>query len=1220
VFVGVAVLIGWGLHVAPFDHDLAGFPRDPVPVDAIPDLGENQQIVFTEWPGRSPQDVEDQVTYPLTVSLLGLPGVRTVRSASFLGYSALYVVFDDDVDFYWSRTRVLEKLASLPPGTLPEGVRPTLGPDATALGQIFWYTLRGDGFDLRELRSIQDYTVRYALASVSGVAEVASVGGFVREYQVDVDPDAMRAYGVSLDQVYDAVRRSNVDVGARTIEINRVEYLVRGIGFLESVDDLRKTVIASRQNVPVLVDHVARVSLGPAPRRGALDDEGAEAVGGVVVARYGANPLEVIRGVREKIEEIGPGLPRRTLADGRVSRVRIVPFYDRTELIHETLGTLEEALTHEILVTVIVVLVMLLHVRSSLLVSGLLPLAVLMIFIAMKLFGVDSNVMSLSGIAIAIGTMVDVGIVVSENVLQRLREADPSENRLEVVYRGASEVGGAVVTAISTTVVSFLPVFALTGPEGRLFRPLAFTKTFALLASAVVALAVIPAIARAILPDRHGSPRPRSIQGVVVALAGLAGGLLLSWWILGAALIVVGSYRALADRLPPALRVRPELVNVVVAVSVVGIWLARSWVPLGPGRGTLRNLLFVGLVLGTVLVLFRLFMLVYAPLLRSFLRRKSPFFLLPALVVAAGLCVWLGFGTLFAFVPATLDAVGLDGDRVRSAGPWVAAAHTFPGLGTEFMPDLDEGSFLLMPTTMPHASIGEALDQMQTMDRAIRNVPEVDRVVGKIGRVDSALDPAPVSMFETIITYRSEYVRDPLTGRRALDDDGRPIRQWRDHIRSPDDIWREILDAAALPGVTSAPRLQPIAARLVMLQSGIRAPMGVRIQGTSLEAIERTGLEIEAILKTAPGVLSEAVIADRIVGKPYLEIEIDRDAVARYGVGIRDVQDVIEIAVGGRTVTRTVEGRERYAVRLRYMRELRDSVEALDRILVPSSDGARIPLSQIAEIRYVRGPQVIKSEDTFLVGYVLFDGQPGWAEGDVVESARAVLDVGIESGTLELPTGTRLSFAGTYENQTRSARTLSILVPLALAVIFLLLYLQFRSATTAGLVFSGVAVAWAGGFLLLWLYGRSWFLDFSLFGVNLQELFRIGPVNLSVAVWVGFIALFGIATDDGVIMATYLRQAFRARRPGTVEEIREATVQGAVRRLRPCLMTAATTILALVPVLTSTGRGSDVMVPMAIPAFGGMLVVLLTLFVVPVSWSAVQEARIRRRTPDAPPL
>jgi Cu(I)/Ag(I) efflux system membrane protein CusA/SilA len=1279
VLIGVLVAIVWGISVAPFDWDIEGFPRDPVPVDAIPDIGENQQIVFTRWMGRSPQDVEDQISYPLTVALLGVPEVRTIRSYSMFGFSSIYVIFKDDVEFYWSRSRVLERLSSLPAGTLPEGVQPMLGPDATALGQIFWYTLegrdeRGDptgGWDLDELRSIQDWTVRYALLSADGVSEVASVGGFVREYQIDVDPDAMLAFGVTLEEIFMAVKMANVDVGARTIEINRVEYVIRGIGFLKSIEDIENTVIKMRDNVPVYVRNVANVAQGPALRRGALDKGGAEAVGGVVVVRYGENPLAAIRNVKQKIEEISPGLPRKTLEDGTVSQVKIVPFYDRTRLIHETLGTLNSALTGEILVTIIVVLIMVMHLRSSILISGLLPLAVLMCFIAMKVFGVDANIVALSGIAIAIGTMVDMGIVVTENILKHLDEAAPGEDSLEVILGATREVGSAVVTAVSTTVVSFLPVFTMIAAEGKLFKPLAWTKTFALVASVVVALIVIPPLAHVLFTDRK--IRTRIFRLGVYGLVGLAGLALIivyvvgsvsaegqgpsfTWWLMGLVLVGIGGYHLASGNIPAGLRrLAPKATNYIAAL-IVAILLARHWMPLGPEKGLALNLVFVVMLIGGLLAVVLLFHRAYAPILRWCLRHRLAFLSLPLAVMILGAMVWLGFGAFFGWLP----------QGVKTAWPASALAQTFPGLGKEFMPPLDEGSYLLMPTTMPHASIGEAMDVLRKQDMAITRIPEVESAVGKLGRADTPLDPAPISMIETVINYHPEFLVDSVghrltfrfdSGRddyfrdehgnpvRAEDGEpyvvkgsferdadgnliqergGKPFRMWRppldpdlnpgretwQGITKPDDIWEEILKAAEMPGTTSAPRLQPIAARVVMLQSGMRAPMGVKIKGPDLETIERVGLEIEKLLKEVPSVDASMVIADRIVGKPYLEINIDRTAIARYGIHLRKVQDVIEVAVGGKRITTTVEGRERYPVRVRYMRELRDEAESLERILVSAADGTQIPLGQLSEVRYVRGPQVIKSEDTFLVGYVLFDKRPGYAEVDVVEHAAGYLKYKVETGELEIPDGVSYVFAGSFENQQRAQRTLSWVLPLALFIIFMILYLQFKSAANTWLVFSGILVAWSGGFLMIWLYGQAWFLDFSLFGVGMRELFQVHPLNLSVAVWVGFLALFGIATDDGVIMTTYLNQKFAERRPGSVEEIREATVEAGLRRVRPCLMTTATTVLALIPVLTSTGRGSDVMVPMAIPSFGGMLIVAVSIFVVPVLYSALKEFQL----------
>ncbi|MFH1436067.1 MAG: efflux RND transporter permease subunit [Pseudomonadota bacterium] len=1265
VSIAILIIIGWGVMSAPFDWDLGGFPRSPVPTDAIPDIGENQQIVFTEWPGRSPQDVEDQISYPLTVSLMGIPGVKTIRSFSMFGFSTVYVIFDEHVEFYWSRSRILEKLASLPAGILPAGVQPALGPDATALGQIFWYTLEGrdpdgnpaGGWDLEELRAIQDFQVRYALLGAAGISEVASVGGFVREYQIDVDPDAMRAHGATLEDVFSAVRASNADVGARTIEVNRVEYIVRGIGLIKELEDIEETVVKVRENVPIRVRDVANVTMGPALRRGALDKEGTEAVGGVAVVRYGGNPLEAIRNIKKKIDEIAPGLPRRTLPDGTVSRVTIVPFYDRTKLIHETLGTLGTALADEILITIIVVLVSLIFLRSAVLVSSVLPLAVLMAFIAMKSFGVDANIVALSGIAIAIGTIVDMGIVVTENILGHLDRAGPDDDRKEVIIRAATEVGGAVLTAVATTVISFLPVFTMVAAEGKLFKPLAFTKTFALVASIIVSLAVIPPLAHVLLGGRVKGRVFKLVINISLVAAGIAIGVLFSWWA-GALLGLMGAARLVSRFVPErVLKWSPRLAG-AAAVAVVGILLTDHWLPLGPEKGLVRNMTFVGGLLGGILGLFYLLRRFYVHILGWCLDHKAAFLAVPAVLILVGAVIWLGFDAVLGWVP----------EKVKRFGPVSKIAHSLPGLGKEFMPPLDEGSYLFMPTTMPHASIGEVLDVLKKQDMAIRAIPEVESVVGKLGRAETSLDPAPISMIETVINTRTEFLVDgkgdrlrfrydggetdfqrdekglelpapdgkpylvrgryPRDGKGRLipDRKGMPFRLWRAAldpainpgrdpwagIRKPDDIWDAIVEAAKIPGTTSAPRLQPIAARIVMLQSGMRAPMGVKIKGPDLETIEKAGIDIERLLKQVPSVEPSTVSAERIVGKPYIEIHLDRDALARHGASIQQAQSVIEVAIGGKPITSTVEGRQRYPVRVRYMRELRDSIESLGEVLVPTPDGHQIPLKDLADMRYVRGPQVIKSEDTFLVGYVLFDKKPGLAEVDVVEQASAYLDDKIKKGGLLLPDGVSYTFAGSYESQVRSAGTLMIVLPLALLIIFLILYLQFRSTLTTLMVFSGILVAWSGGFIMIFLYAQPWFLDFAVFGSNLRDLFQVHTINLSVAVWVGFLALFGIASDDGVIMATYLDQTFAKRKPASRGEVRAMVIEGARRRIRPALMTVSTTLLALIPVLTSTGRGSDIMVPMAIPSFGGMTLVLITVFVVPTLYSLVQEIRLRR--------
>lgn len=1244
----LAGLLIWGTVTAPFGWK-TGLPRDPVPVDAIPNIGENQQIVFTPWMGRSPKDIEDQITYPLTTYLLGLPGVKSVRSSSIFGFSSIYIIFNEDPEFYWSRSRILEKLNSLPAGLLPEGVQPSLGPDATALGQVYWYTLEGrdssgnptGGWDLHEIRTVQDYYVKYALNSVEGVSEVASIGGFVKEYQIDVNPDALKAHGVGLHQVMQAVKNSNRDVGAKTIEINRAEYLVRGLGYVRSVEDLELAVVKVSQNVPIRIKDIARVSLGPATRRGLLDKGGAEAVGGVVVGQYGANPLEIINRVKEKIGEISSGLPRKTLADGTVSQLTVVPFYDRSQLIGETLGTLEDALLLEILVTILVVVVMVLNLRASFLISSLLPVSILMVFIAMRYFGVDANIVALSGIAIAIGTMVDLGIVLSENIIKHLSEKEKGLSVRDAVLNGASEVAGAVVTAVGTTIVSFIPVFTLEAAEGKLFRPLAFTKTFALLAALLVTLVVLPALAHLVFGWR---PRKILFQKVFNALL-VAGGPVVALWVntwAGLTLFAFGVAWFAAPRIKRYPRISRNLPVVVSVVSVIWL-LGEYWLPLGPSKSVFTNSLFVALLVLMILGFFRLIEYRYERIVRWCLANKRKFLLLPGLAVIFSLLIWFGFNALFGFVARGFDKLGMD---VRTTSVWSALSHQLPGIGKEFMPALDEGSFLLMPTSMPHSGIEQNKEVVQQLDMLVNNIPEVDLVVGKMGRAETALDPAPISMYENIVNYKPEYMVDGK-GRRIRfrtdsrghfvlrtggslsreevlaanlsaedlipDKRGTYFRNWRDHIRSSDDIWAEIVRITNIPGVTSAPKLQPIETRLVMLQTGMRAPMGIKVFGNDLEVIQNFGLQLESILKTVHSVKAEAVFADRIVGKPYLHLNINREAISRYGLSIEQVQQIIETAIGGMTISSTVEGRERYPIRVRYPRELRDDPGSLMNILIPTPVGAQIPLKEVVSAEYVRGPQAIRSEDTFLVGYVLFDKRTGFAEVDVVNDAKRAIRDAIKGGTLEVPAGVSYRFSGSYENQVRAEKRLSVIVPVVLVIVFLILYFQFRMISTSLMVFAGIAMAFSGGFIMIWLYGQEWFADFSLLGTNLHDLFQMKPINLSVAVWVGFIALFGIATDDGVLIATYLDQSFSKNPTTSVAEIREAVVQAGLRRIRPAVMTSATTVIALLPVLTSTGRGADIMIPMAIPAFGGMLVAVITYFLTPVLYSAREERKLKRQ-------
>ncbi len=1252
LLVTLSVIV-WGIAMAPFGWDLGNLPSDPVPVDAIPDIGENQQIVYTEWMGRSPQDIEDQVTYPLTTALLGIPGVKTIRSSSIFGLSSIYLIFDEDIEFYWSRSRILEKLNSLPSGTLPENVQPSLGPDATALGQIFWYTLEGrdaegrpaGGWDPQELRSIQDFYVKYGIASAKGVSEVASVGGFVKEYQVDIDPVAMKSYNVDVSDIMTAVKKSNLDVGARTMEFNRAEYLIRGLGYIKDISDLEEAVVVAINNIPIRIKDVATVQMGPATRRGGLDKAGAEAVGAVVVARYGSNPMEVINAVKAKIDDLAPGLPSKTLNDGTVSKVTIVPFYDRTGLIKETLGTLEEALTLEVLISIIVVIILVLNLRASILISSLLPLGVLMTFIAMRYFGVAANIVALSGIAIAIGVMVDVGVVFTENIIRHLQMPENSSvdgpGRLKVIYQAVVEVASAVITALATTVISFIPVFALQAQEGKLFHPLAFTKTFALLSALFIGLIIIPAFAHVVFSINLSSKKIRRVAHVLVMIGGAVLLFFVTW--AGVVLLLIGANNLFADKWRGRWSEMSTYLGIGIVLCTVMYFLTQQWLPLGPGVSSFTNFLFVAAAIALILGVLLLVVRYYGQVLNWCLSHKWQFFTLPFIILLLGLLSWQGFARLFGFVGGVTERFGYD---VRQTSFWASASKTFPGVGKEFMPPLDEGSYLLMPTTMPHSGIEENIETIRLLDQLVTSIPEVETTVGKWGRVSSALDPAPISMFENVINYKSEYLLDEDGHRRRFkvngdgdyelsdgstfkwessklsqldtellvpDGNGKYFRQWREEIQSPDDIWDEVVRVANIPGMTSAPKLQPISTRLVMLSTGMRAPMGMKIYGPDLETIEAVGLDMERILQEVPGVKASSVFADRVVGKPYLEIKIDRRAIARYGLSVADMQMYLGVAVGGNTQTMTVEGRERYPVRVRYARELRDNPDDIRNILIPTPTGVQVPLQELAELTYVRGPQNIKSEDTFLVSYVIFDKEDGFAEVDVVERAQELIVERINAGDIEIPMGVSYRFAGNYENQIRATKRLSVVIPVSLLAILLILYFQFGKIQPTLMVFSGVFVAFAGGFILIWLYGQEWFLNFSLFGSDMRELFQVHTINLSVAVWVGFIALFGVATDDGVIMGTYLKQHFDREQPKTVQGIRQAVLHAGSQRVRPAMMTAATTVIALLPVLTSTGKGSDIMVPMAIPTFGGMLIQVITMFVVPVLYSMWQELQLKRQ-------
>ncbi|MFT5601522.1 MAG: Cu(I)/Ag(I) efflux system membrane protein CusA/SilA [Flavobacteriales bacterium] len=949
----LGLFIIWGLVTAPFNIESNWIPRDPVAVDAIPDIGENQQIVFTKWMGRSPQDVEDQITYPLTSSLLGIPGVKSVRSNSMFGFSSIYLIFEEDIEFYWSRSRILEKLNSLPANLLPDDVQPTLGPDATALGQIYWYTLEGKdkegnttgGWDLHELRTVQDFYVKNALQSSGGVSEVASIGGFVKEYQVDVNPDKMKLYGVTLNEVMKATKESNLDIGAQTLEINMAEYFVRGLGYVNSIEDIEQSVVKMTNNIPIRIKDIAVVHLGPATRRGILDKGGAPAVGGVVVARYGSNPLEIINNVKKKIEEIKGGLPVKTLSDGTVSQVTIVPFYDRTQLINETIGTLEEALTLEVLITIIVVILMLLNLKSSLLISASLPVAVFMCFIAMRYFGIDANIVALSGIAIAVGTMVDMGIVLTESMISQMKIAPPEQSIQTTIYIATIDVASAVVTAVATTIVSFLPVFTMQASEGKLFRPLAYTKSFALIASIILAITVIPALAVQLFKFKsQGKMSSYFSNGGLVLFSIIL--LFTSYSFFGFFGLIVGLggiiHSYYKDQKSEKWIIRFDYIRNIIYALLVAWLLAKTWMPLGVMKSELTNFIFVISIIGSLIGFFYMVIHFYEKILRFLIEIKYVFIGLLVLLLFAGYSV-------------------------------------FKNTGQEFMPSLNEGSFLLMPTAMPHAGMEMNEANLRLLDMSVSSIPEVDMVVGKAGRIESSLDPAPMSMYENIISYKSEYklneeghrVRfkvnekgefyldlyieeiniefegtsmpsqkitgfdaengfnvcfNPETNEYSFkngneisstfqkgideyvkkkrgdflieDDNGKYFRQWRDHIKSPDDIWTEIVNATKLPGLTSAPKLQPIETRLVMLQTGMRAPMGIKVKGSDLKTIEAFGLQLEMFLKEVKGVKTSAVFAERIVGKPYLMLDIKRDIISKYGLSVVDVQNQIQTAIG----------------------------------------------------------------------------------------------------------------------------------------------------------------------------------------------------------------------------------------------------------------------------------------------------------------------------------
>jgi Cu(I)/Ag(I) efflux system membrane protein CusA/SilA len=1028
IFVGTAFLVAAGVYAL-----------RTLPLDAIPDLSDIQAIVYTEYPGQAPQVVEDQVTYPLTSSMLTVPRSKVVRGFSFFGVSFVYVIFEDGVDIYWARSRVLEYLSAASK-KLPQGVTPVLGPDATGVGWVYQYALIAKNMTLAELRSIQDWTIRYGLAKAEGVAEVASVGGFVKQYNVVVDPNRLRALGVPLSKVRDVVRASNADVGGRTVELSEFEFIVRGRGYLRGASDLENIVLRAEGGTPLLLKDVARIELGPDERRGVteLNGEG-EVAGGIALQRFGANALTVIDNVKSALAQMASSLPKG---------VEIVSVYDRSQLIHAAIETLKSTLTEESVIVALVCVVFLLHVRSALVAIIMLPIGVLMAFAAMKALGLGSNIMSLGGIAIAIGAMVDAAIVMIENAHKHLERAPPSMRRVDILVAAATEVGPALFFSLLIITVSFLPIFALEAQEGRLFSPLAYTKTFSMAAAALLSITLVPAL-------------------MVIFVRG---------------------------------KIIPEAKN---PINRALIWL-------------------------------------YRPIINFVLRAK----VLTILLALAALAVTV--------IPARQ-------------------------LGSEFMPALNEGALLYMPTTLPGLSVTKAAELLQTQDRIIKSFPEVQSAYGKAGRALSATDPAPLEMSETVVQLK-------------------PKDQWRPGM-TIDKLIAEMDAALQFPGVSNAWTM-PIRNRLDMLATGIRTPIGVKVFARDLMQIDALARRIETVLKAVPG--TSSAYAERHVGGYYLDIVPDRAALARYGLMVGDVQEVIGTALGGETVTTTVEGRERYGVTIRYPRDFRSNPRTIaNEVLVSLPNGGTVPLGEVVKVDLVRGPTTIHTENGQLAGYIFVDIRDRDIGGYIAEARKAV------ANEIDFPPGAYVTWSGQFEYMERAAARMKIVVPLTLLIIFLLLYLNFQRMTETLIVMASLPFALVGGVWLMWLLG----------------------FNLSVAVAVGFIALAGVAAETGVVMLIYLDQALREIRevrkaegaPFTRADLHEAIMLGAVERVRPKMMTVVAIMAGLVPILWSTGAGSEVMQRIAVPMIGGMTSsTILTLVVIPALYALIkgfdlpQEGEVKR--------
>ena len=1043
VFIIVGFLTVWGI-----------WALNRVPLDAIPDLSDVQVIVFTEWPGRSPDLVEDQITYPIVTTLLSAPKVTVVRGTSMFGFSFVYVLFEDGTDIYWARTRVLEYMSGIR-GRLPEGVIPVIGPDATGVGWVFQYALVDETgkYNLAELRSFNDWYLRYWLRSVPGVAEVESIGGFQKQYQVNVDPTKLLAYKISLNKVIESVRMSNNDVGGRVVEATGREYVVRGKGYIKSIEDIENIVVAMNgrgTGTPVLIKDIADVSLGPDMRRGIAELDGkGEVLGGVVVMRYGENALNVIKRVKEKLKEVEPAFPKG---------VKLVVTYDRSNLILRAIDTLKRTLIEESIIVSLVCILFLFHFRSALVIIFTLPFAILFSFIPMYYMKLTSNIMSLGGIAIAIGAMVDAAIVLVENVHKRLEhweEEGKIGDRLKVMIDASKEVGKPIFFALLVITASFIPVFTLEAQEGRLFKPLAYTKTFGMFFAALLSITLTPALITILIRGKIASEKKNPISRFL-------------------------------------------------------IW-------------------------------------VYEPVVRLIVRWRKT-------TIALALII------LLATIPF------------------------FFKLGSEFMPPLNEGSIMYMPITPPGISITEAGRILQIQDKIIRWFPEVETVFGKVGRAETSTDPAPLSMVENTITLKPEDVWRKIPQKRWYSSWApeflkkllRPI--WpEERTMSWDELTAEMNSVLKFPGVTNIWTM-PIRNRTDMLTTGIRTPVGIKIFGKDLSVIEEIGKQIEAALRDVPGTIS--VYAERVTGGYYLDFNIRRKEAARYGLTVGDVEDIIEAAIGGNNVTQTVEGPERYSVNVRYARELRDDVEKLKRVLVPTPVGAQVPLEQLADIQARTGPSEIRNEDGSKAAYVFID-MGGRDIGGYVDEAKKVV-----SGKVNLPPGYYISWSGQYEFLLRVREKLKLVIPITLLIIFVLLYLNFSSVTETLIVILSVPFALVGSIWLMYLLGY----------------------NMSIAVWVGIIAVAGLSAQTGVVMIIYLDNAYKKRvnegRMNNWKDLAEAIDEGAVQRVRPKMMTVMTMTLGLLPLLWSHGTGADVMKRIAAPMIGGLVTsTILTLLIIPAIYS-----------------